>query len=293
VRSRAHAVAAACLLALAAARAGADPIDQQAGQLRGTSYKVRLAAALSLAKSKDPRAVIALAGALDRDEDATIRRVSALALEKIVTAQTADDARELAFASLEKAASSDGDSKVRDTAVKALKTLAPLRREHKPTQHGDKPEVFINVDITIDVSKKAPSDANDRVTKIVRRNVEKTGYATAWPGGLPTSAELSSNGSRAFIVASTVKQIDISTQGGKTEIACTVVVRVAPWLGKDAGEKWESNKSASASGSAKATTSSSDRAVASGVRECLEAVAEDVTARQVVPFIKRIAQAGG
>jgi hypothetical protein len=30
----------------------------------------------------------------------------------------------------------------------------------------------------------------------------------------------------------------------------------------------------------------------SGVRDCVEAVAEDVTARQVVPFLKRLARAG-
>ena len=40
-------------------------------------------------------------------------------------------------------------------------------------------------------------------------------------------------------------------------------------------------------------TGNSDREVSGGVRDCLEAVAEDVAARQVVPFLKRLAQAGG
>jgi hypothetical protein len=36
-------------------------------------------------------------------------------------------------------------------------------------------------------------------------------------------------------------------------------------------------------------TGNSDRDVQSGMRDCLEAVAEDVANRQVVPFIKRLA----
>ncbi len=152
--------------------------------------------------------------------------------------------------------------------------------------------MFVNIDATLDQSKKAPSDAPDRVTKIVKASVERIGYATSWPGGLPTLAELTTAKSRAFIVASTVKRIEISRSGHQTQIACTVAIRVAPWSGRDGGEKWEANKVASASGSAKAMTGNSDHEVAGGVRDCLEAVSEDVTARQVLPFLKRIAQAG-
>ena len=75
-------------------------------------------------------------------------------------------------------------------------------------------------------------------------------------------------------------------------MSCKVEIRVAPWTGTDGGEKWEANKAASASGSAKAMTGNSDREIAGGVRDCLEAVAEDVTTRQVMPFLKRLANAG-
>ena len=47
----------------------------------------------------------------------------------------------------------------------------------------------------------------------------------------------------------------------------------------------------SKSASAKATTSSRPTDIQSGIRDCVEAVAEDVTARQVVPFLKRVALA--
>ncbi len=285
--SRALAVITACLL-LCADSARADQIDQNVKELStGRPPKVRLAATLSLSKSKDPRAVLAVSGALNNDDDATIRRVSALALEKMIDAKTADDARELAFDALERAARSDRDAKVKQTAAKTLKALAGLRQAAKAVAGA--PAVFVNIDAATDLSKRAPKDAPDRLAKIVKRSIEKMGYSTSWPGGLPTSKELSSSKSQAYIVASTVKKIEVMKDGRKTLIACTVAIRVAPWGGKDGGEKWEANKAASASGSAKATTGSTDREIAGGMRDCLEAVAEDVANRQVVPFIKRLA----
>jgi hypothetical protein len=281
--SRALAVLTACLLL--SRTAVADPIDQSVKELQAKSQKVRLAATLALSKSKDARAVLAVSGALTNDADSTIRRVSALALEKMVDASTAEDARELALVALEKASRSDFDAKVKSTAESTLKSLAGLRRTAKST----KPSVFVNIDTTVDQSKKAPKDAPDRVVKIVRKSIEKTGYATSWPGGLPTNRELTQNKSQAYIVAANVKKIDVTKGARQTTIACTVAIRVAPWSGKDGGEKWEANKAASASGSAKAMTGNSDRAVDAGMRDCLEAVAEDVTNRQVVPFLKRLA----
>jgi hypothetical protein len=289
----------ACVIAvcLGATTAWADSVDTSVRDLSDGSYKVRLAAALALGRSRDPRAVIGLAEAVTRDDEPTIRRVAASALEKMVDAHTADDARELAIAALEKAATEDVDERVRAVAAKAARTVAKLRRgKHGGTTAppaGDKPAVFVNVDETLDQSKSVGQETTERLSKVVKRGVEsRTGYATSWPGGLPTSAELSSNKARAFIVASTVKRIDIRKSGHQTAIACTLAMRIAPWSGKDGGEKWEANAVASASGSAKATTGSSPRDISGGVRDCLEAVAEDVTARQVVPFLKRLANAG-
>ena len=288
---RVLAMFAACFL-LAMPIAWGDTVTSNIAQLeKGGTYKVRLAAALALSKSKDPRAVIALASSLTKDAEATIRRVSALALEKMIDSQTPDDAREFGFAALDQASSIDKDAKVKTTATATLASLASLRKK-RGTASAKKPPVFINVDATIDQSKKMPRDGSDRVKQVVTSGVQRTGYATTWPGGLPTSAELTSSRSRAFIVASTVKKVDIMKRGGKAQIACTVAIRVAPWAGKDGGEKWEANRAASASGSAKATTGARDRDIQSGVRDCIDAVTEDVTTRQVVPFLKRIAAAG-
>ena len=288
--SRVLAVLAACLLC--AHLAYGDTIDASVQQLGSDpSYKVRLSAALALSKSRDARAVIALADALGRDEDATIRRICALALEKSVDSRTAEDARELGLEALDKASTADPDAKVRDTAAKALKALSGLRHKTaaKPATKGDRPPVFVQVDQTTDQSKNLPTDAGARITKILKSAVESKGYATSWPGGDPTSADLSSAKSRGFIVATTVKKLEITASGHQMQIACTVAVRIAPWDGTDGGEKWEANKAASASGSAKAMTGTRERDIAGGMRDCLEAVAEDVTLRQVLPFLKRLA----
>ncbi|MGE0871375.1 MAG: HEAT repeat domain-containing protein [Kofleriaceae bacterium] len=282
------ALAVACLLLCAPVLAVADSIDVSIHQLGDkSSYKVRLAATLALSKSRDPRAVLALATTLTRDSDSTIRRISALALERMISSRTAADARVLAFEALDQAVAVDKNSDVRETAARTLKALANLRPKRGP--HLPKPSVFVNVDATTDQSKRLTRDSSERVMRIVKRSVERTGYATSWPGGLPTSAELLSNRSRAFIVASTVKKVEITRAGLKTQVACTVAIRIAPWSGKDGGERWEANRAASASGSAKAMTGNHEREIQGGVRDCIEAVAEDVTSRQVVPFLRRLA----
>lgn len=291
VAIRALAVIAAWLLMGTAARA--DTIDANVRQMADSSYKVRLAAVLALSKSHDRRAVLALAGALRQDDEPTIRGVAALALGKMIDVRTDGDARELGLDALADAAVHDADLKVRDTADHTQRQLAGLRRRKKPaTPQPDKPGVFVNVDSTTDQSKVAPSDAGERLAQIVKNGVERTGYATSWPGGLPTQTELASSHARAFIVASTVKKIEFSKVSRQTQISCKVEIRVAPWSGVDGGEKWEANRAASASGSGKATTGNSDREIAGGVRDCLETVAEDVTKRRILPFLKRLASAG-
>ncbi len=288
--SRALAVLTACLL-LCGRAAHADSIDTSVKETTAKQQKIRLAAVLALSKSKDARAVLAVSSVVAHDRDEKIRRIAALALEKMIDARTAEDARELAIAALEKASKSDKNRDVRTTAQKTLKSVSALRvATASSAKASSKPAVFVNIDPATDQSKKAPKDAPDRLARIVRKGIERTGYATTWPGGLPTSKELSSNKAQAYIVASTVKKIEVTKGGRQTTIACTVAIRVAPWNGKDGGEKWEANRAASASGSAKAMTGNSTSAINGGMRDCLEAVAEDVTTRQVVPFLKRLAQ---
>src|SRR5690606_20015646 len=91
VMARVLAVLAACLLLWGGA-AHADPVATAVSALaKGKPAKVRTAAVLTLGKSKDPRAVIAVSGTVNTDRDPTIRRIAALALQNMLDARTPDD----------------------------------------------------------------------------------------------------------------------------------------------------------------------------------------------------------
>ncbi|MCA9674062.1 MAG: HEAT repeat domain-containing protein [Kofleriaceae bacterium] len=268
-----------------AAPARADAIDDQIETLdSASSYKVRLSAALGLSKVADDRAVVALATALRKDREASVRRVAALGLKKLVTTSTAKSARDKAIAALEKAAADDKDRKVRKTAGESLATL-------RDTLSSRGPAVFVNVDAPKDQSKKASSKALTELGKVVKAQVRRASkdYETEWSGALPTGDELDRLGTQAFIVASSVSQVTITKKGRRADVKCTVTMRVAPWGGKDGSERWSANQTGTATGSAMAQTGATDAQIADGVLDCVAAVGEELTAKQVVPFIKRLA----
>jgi hypothetical protein len=300
--------------------ARADSIDDRIAELSsGENYKLRMASALSLSKSSDGRALRALAVMLlDSGSERSLRRVAVLGLSKQLPNAPASLRAELVRA-LERAASSDGDAKIRASAASAAKAVKKVMAEEpggqKPERAGtpdrvgtgdgrdrptpqvqtpgtlrsDAPKVFVNVDSAVDMSTKMSSAGLTRLTAQVKKSVSKMGYATAWPGSLPTAGDLRVNQARAYVVAATVKKVEVKKQSDRmTEVACTVTIRVAPWLGTDGNELWEADRAASASGSAKAQTGVSEREVAGGMRDCVEAVAEEIATRQVIPFLQRL-----
>lgn len=273
----------------APAPARADLVDEEARQLvTASGYKRRLAAVLVLAKSHDRRAVLALAGALRNDKEAQIRRVAALALSKAIDETTPADAREQAFAALEAARDGDRERKVKELAGKTLERLAALRRPTMPI--ADAPGVYVHLIEGVDQSRQAPADALGKLLKTVRATVGRRAkeVATEWPGGLPSANDLRSAGARAFVVAPSIAKLAVSKKGNQAEVECTVAIRVAPWGGTDGSEKWSAQKAAQASGTGKAITSTSPAAIAMGMKDCVLAVAEDVTAKEVVPFLRKL-----
>ncbi|MBP9085724.1 MAG: HEAT repeat domain-containing protein [Kofleriaceae bacterium] len=276
--------AALAVLLLALRTAAADAIDATIKELNSSNYKSRLSAALTLAKSSDARAVTALIGVLQSDQDSALRRVAAIALGRGVDG--------LPDASVEKVraaltvATKDTDTKVRASATAALKSMPAA------TPSGSKgapPAVFVHIDRVGDDSKQASAASITLVSKNVRRAIEDNGFATVWPGGSPSKAELVASRAHAFIVVSTVKKIVVKKKARQAEVSCTVAIRVSPWTGRDGNEVWEANKSASASGSAKTITSNSASEIAAGMQDCLDTLADDITRRQVTPFLRKIA----
>ncbi len=289
-RVRLEVVAAIMVIASLAlpALARADLIDDESKQLASApGYKRRLAAVLVLAKSHEDRAVRALADGLARDREAQIRRVAALGLSKAIDETTPLTAREIAFTALARAAAEDRDRKVREIAAKTLERLAALRT---PTVTVDAPAVYVHLGGGADLTSQAPTDTIGKLVKTVRNTVmRKTpGISTEWPGKLPTAQQLAASGSHAFMVAPTISMINVVKRGNQAEIECTVTVRVGPWGGTDSSEKWSAQKAASASGTAKAFTTAGSAAIATGMRDCVQAVGEEVTAKEVVPFLRKL-----
>ena len=267
----------------------ADKVDDSASQLKGSrDYKIRLSAALFLAKQQgDRRAVKALARALMVDGESTVRRVAALSLGTLLTPGLPRDARDAGLKALEQSSETDGDKRVRASAGSALLRARAQLGNVASGGHG---KLFIHVGKPSDRTGKLPSGSVDMVQAAVRSTLRRNApdYQTS-NGTPPTRAELASRKLRGFIVGAAVAKVAIESSGSSTEVRCTVSLRVSPWTGSDGNERLVANESATASGSGRIQTSAGDSRQAAA--DCAVAVSEELTARQVVPFLRRVAAA--
>ncbi|MBK7535747.1 MAG: hypothetical protein IPI49_10355 [Myxococcales bacterium] len=308
---RAAGVAVAIALAWPALSA-ADAIEDRVHELASDdNYKLRLASTLALSKSSDPRALRALGALLDGAAEKSLRRIAVLGLAKRLPDASSALRAEL-LQVIERAARRDRDAKVRAAAARAAKQLAALAGRASPpsqpatagtarptdpgagpaaagTRRDDAPRVFVRVNLATDATRTLGAEPLAHVTGAVRRSVTQLGFATSWPGALPTSADLRVNSARAFLVAVTVKKVEVKRPGkGGAEISCAVSIMITPWHGVDGKELWEAERAASAAGSARAETGTSAKDIASGTRDCIEAVTTEVTSRHVAPFLRRL-----
>ncbi len=267
--------------------AHADRIDLHVRQLRNAGqYKLRLSAALKLSRVRDARAVAAMADALINDHERAIRQVAALSLRKMVDESLPLTLRKRVIASLERARDHDRDRKVRQNAADTLQVLAGIDVVKDA-------KVFLYVGKPADLTHSAPRDTSRRMHLAVRHALRQSApdFAQEWPTGkLPTKAQLANSGAKAFFVGSSVSMLRVARKGGRAEVRCAVSVRVSPWEGRDGKERWQEQKTASATGNGKVIGSSTPSGIASAKRDCVLAVAEQITARQVVPFLNRLAR---
>lgn len=279
-----------CLVWMVMGVAHADRIDQQTRRLRSKSYKVRVSAALQLSNASDDRAVFALARLLEVDKQKSVRQVAALSLGKAVRRSSSDAARSRAMRALTRAQKKDRSSRVRRAARKALGQLARSASVAAPRRRARSGSVFLHVGKPADRTRRLTSgDRGDllrAVSRTISRHAPNYGMATR-KNELPTKAELEKRRVHGFFVGAQVATLSVRRRGSKAEVRCKVAVRVGPWMGKDGGERIVANKTASASGSARVVGSGSKRGIRMSQRDCVVAVAEEITARQVVPFLKR------
>jgi hypothetical protein len=283
----------------------ADQVSAQSRQvLRADDYKLRLSAALGLAKTRDPRAIAALSEVLETDGDQTVRRVAALSLGDMINGRTPHRSRRRAVAALESAARTDGDAKVRRNAKRSLDRLGGTRtkinsssgpisssRRSRVRWGGvylavGRPASRIN-----DVPRGTVTDMLTTLQRALSENAPSFSHSTNLDT-LPTEDQLSSMGAQGFYIGSTIASLRVQKRGRQAEVQCSVSMRVSPWTGRDGAEKLVAGRAASASGNGRVLGAATSRGIDISKRDCVVAVIEQITERQVVPFIVKVARSG-
>ena len=275
--------------------AHADSIDKRAQQLRSSSdYKVRLSAALWLAKKNDKRAVKAMTRVLKKEPERNIRRIAAKALPKMITDSVPEKTRTRAIKALKVAAEKDKDAKVRKRAKLALTKLDGASKSATASiSSGGQSGIFVNIGTPNLGKHKMSQKFNQSLQRAVSAQLKKKLPQKYYELGqekvdqLPTMKQLARNGKNGWFVGATVSDLDVSPKGSMVQVKCAVTIRINPWTGSDGKQVLRAGDTASAKGQASVTTANKTREIDYAKEDCLLAVAEQVTNNRVVPFLKQ------
>lgn len=276
-RFRGRTIAGMLLLAMLAMLAfprvaRADRVDRLIRQMiRNSDYKVRLSAALNLAKIGDRRAVPAFVVAL-RDKDSTVRGVAAAALGKLVDSDTKPAIRSRAVAALARTARYDKNSFVRRQAHRAYQELKNL------SGRSGRARVYVHIGRMADKTR-------GRMRELMRQTTEKVfhsharGMTTAWPGGrAPTKKQLRRSGAKGFHVDGTLTVLRAQPRGSQTLVSCKVSMLVATYPDK--------SMFGFLRGGARVQAGSSSSEVRYAEQDCVQAVVESLVAKKIIPTIE-------
>lgn len=246
------------------------------------SDKVRLAAALNLAKLGDAKAILPLAKALGNDGDKDVRGASAVGLGKLVTESTKSSYKGLAVAALKKAAEGDASDFVKQQAKKALDSITGGSSTPGPTPP---PSGGGGIYVNIGPMSSRTGSANDpklralmvsTATKAMGRTASH--MATAWPGGnTPTKAQLAAKNVDGFYVDGTLNTLTVKESGSTSTVSCKISMLLASFPDKSVFGFLNGGASVQAS------TSPKEEALAQ--EDCVSAVVEDLIAKKIVPTI--------
>ncbi len=256
-----------------------DKVDRLIAKLQTSSdYKVRLSAALNLAKIRDKRAIPAFMRAL-ADSDKTVRGVAAAALGKIVDSSVPEGRRTQVLGALKRAASQDKNDFVRKQAQKAFDTVSAIGGAgEEPSAGGGK--IFIDVS---DMATKV--DGEDALRALMRKTAlgtfkkKASDMSTDWAGsGQPSKKQLAAKGFTGFHVHGTLTELTSIPGGGGMQVSCKVSMLLATYPDK--------SMFGFLNGGAQVQTGKSDRDVRFAKEDCVAAVVEDLIARKIIPTIK-------
>jgi HEAT repeats len=266
---------------LRAAPAAADSVDTVIEQLSNSSEKVRLSAVLSLAKSRDPRAIEALLRTLAGDSDRNVRSASAVGLAKLVTDKTPVEVRRGVLAALTTASSDDGSSLVRKQAENAKAVISAL--DAVTAVVG---KVYVEIG---PMASKAGSALDAKLKDLMKKTAQKTltkvapDMMTAWPGGKsPTKGQLSQKGVSGFYLDGTLTEIKVKEKGAATLVSCKISLLIATYP--------EKSIFAFLQGSASVSASSSAQDIELAHQDCVAAVIEDMVTKKAVAALQAKAE---
>lgn len=268
--------AAALVLVAVIGTARADNVDVLLGELEsGRDYKVRLAAALSLAKLDDPRAIPAFIAALD-DSDKAVRAAAVVGLGKVVDASTPEATRKQAIEALDRVAKGDPNDTATRQAKKVRDALAKLAPAAAIVTGG------MYIDLT-PMSAKIPDGEAMRV--LMRATVEKglrrldPAIMLTWPGGKsPTQKDLDRSKVRGYHVDGNILDLTVTPKGSQTLVTCKISMLIATYPGKSIFGFLE--------GGAKVQGSNTASDIALAKQDCVTAVVEDLVAKKIMPTIR-------
>jgi hypothetical protein len=279
------------MLALRAMPAHADNVDSLVKELANDdSERVRLAAALNLAKLNDPstKVVLALAKALLNDGDKDVRATCAVGLGKLVNANTKGSLKGLVVKNLQQAASNDTSDFVKQQAQKSLTSITGQGGggggggggETAPA--GGAGGIYVNIG---PMSSKTGGTNDPKLkalmNKVAQQAMTKAAPAMllAWPGGgTPSKTVLASKKVAGFYVDGTLNQLQVKASGGGATISCKVSMLLADFPDK--------NMFGFLNGGASVTAGSSQSDQDMASQDCVQAVIENLIANKIIPTIK-------
>lgn len=274
------------LLALFAVRSAyAGQVETLIDQLSndGTD-KVRLSAAVNLAKLADPKAILPLAKALLNDSDKNVRGACAVGLSLLVTTSTKSSIKGLVVNNLKSAVENDASDFVKQQAQKALTAITGQAGVAPPiippTTSGGSGGIYVNVG---PMSSKAGSGNDPKLqalmVKIAGLTLGKVAskMKTSWPGGLPTKTVLAQKSVSGFYVDGTLNSLTAKVSGGTATVTCKVSMLLADFPDK--------NMFGFLNGGASVQGAASEKDQALAAEDCVSAVMEDLIAKKIVPTI--------
>lgn len=282
---RVAAITAMLMIVMRPAPALADAADQLIKQLESDSSKIRLAAAVNLAKLGNAKAILPLAKSLGNDDDKDVRAAAAVGLGRLVDANTNKSIRGLAIKALQKASNYDEAEFVKQQAGKSLVALGVGKAgggSDTGPSVGKGGAIYVNIGPMSSKTGNATNDPTFRAlmvkvaTSTLGRSAPK--MATTWAGGkAPTRAQLTQKGFQGFYVDGTLNTLSVKTTGSSALVECKISMLLASFPDKSVF--------GFLNGGAKVQGSSSPRDIVLAGEDCISAVIEDLIAKKIVPTI--------